>query len=277
MMKEIGEEMHQSTLALAIPDTAGSTILDMCMAPGGFLAKALEKNPEACALGLSLPISDGGHRVLLPNAPNWTLDFLDITMLSADMGVTEIPVEHPDASNMLPQRFDSFQLFDLILCDGQVLRTHIRAAYREMKEARRLLTTQLAIGLEHVKVGGTMIVLLHKVESMNNVSLLYTFSKFSSVKLFKPTKHHAKRSSFYMIATNIQSQHCEAALAVEEWKRQWRIATFGSDSEYEEAFGTACLNVEKVLGEFGGDLVRLGRGVWRTQSNALRKAPFIKK
>jgi 23S rRNA U2552 (ribose-2'-O)-methylase RlmE/FtsJ len=136
------------------------------------------------------------------------------------MCVTDIPVEHPDANNMLPQRFDPCQLFDLILCDGQVLRTHIRAAYREMKEACRLTVTQLAIGLEHVKSGGSMIVLLHKVEAMNTVSLLYTFSRFSSVKLFKPKKHHAKRSSFYMIATNIQSQHCEAVLAVANWKRQ---------------------------------------------------------
>jgi len=56
-----------------------------------------------------------------------------------------------------------------------------------MREARRLAVTQLAIGLEHVKIGGTMVVLLHKVEATDTVSLLYRFSKFSSVKLFKPT------------------------------------------------------------------------------------------
>jgi len=276
MMKEIGEEMHQSTFALAILDTVRPTILDMCMAPGGFLAKMLEKNPGARVLGLSLPVSEGGHKVLLPTAPDVTIEFLDITMLAADMGVTDIPVEHPDASNILPQRFDPCQLFDLIVCDGQVLRKHIRAAYRETREARRLSVTQLAIGLEHIRSGGTMIVLLHKVEAINTVSLLYTFSRFSSVKLFKP-KHHAKRSSFYMIATNIQSQHCEAVLAVEKWKRQWRIATFGTDSEYKEELGTACLNLEKLLEEFGKELIQLGREVWNTQSIALRKASFIRK
>ncbi|OCL14162.1 hypothetical protein AOQ84DRAFT_309391, partial [Glonium stellatum] len=276
MMKEIGEEMHQSTYALAISKTVSPTILDMCMAPGGFLATTLKINPGACALGFSLPISEGGHKVLLPKDPNVTLKFLDITMLAADMGVTDIPAEHPDARNLLPQQFDPSQLFDLVLCDGQVLRTHIRAAYRGMREARRLTVTQLAIGLEHVKIGGTMVVLLHKLEAIDTVSLLYSFNKFSSVKLFKPKKHHAKRSSFYMVATNIQSQHCEAVLAVEGLKRQWKVATFGTDVEYEEELRAACLNAEEVLEEFGIELVRLGREVWEIQANALERAPFIK-
>jgi len=214
--------------------------------------------------------------VLLPRDPNVTLKFLDVTMLAADMGVIDIPAEHPEAKNLLPQQFNPGQLFDLVLCDGQVLRTHVRAAHREMREARRLIVTQLAIGLEHVKVGGTMIVLLHKVEAWDTVSLLYRFNKFSLVKLFKPTRHHAKRSSFYMIATNIQSQHCEAVLAVEGWKREWKVATFGTDEEYKKALRGACLDTE-VLGEFGSELVRLGREVWGIQARALEKAPFIKK
>jgi hypothetical protein len=39
--------MHQSTVALAISESETPTILDMCMATGGFLAKAIEKNPGA--------------------------------------------------------------------------------------------------------------------------------------------------------------------------------------------------------------------------------------
>jgi 23S rRNA U2552 (ribose-2'-O)-methylase RlmE/FtsJ len=278
MMKEIGEEIHQSTHALAIPPNSVSpAILDMCMAPGGFLAIAMEKNPGASALGMSLPASTGGHKMLLQKGRNVKVEYLDITMLAADMGATDIPIEHPDASNMLSRRFNPCELFDIVLCDGQVLRTHDRAAYREKREARRLTITQLAIGLEHVKVGGCMIVLLHKVEAVDTVSLLYTFNKFSSVRLFKPKKHHAKRSSFYMIATNIQSQHGEAVLAVEQWKRQWIVATLGNDSEYEEEFTTACSDMENILNEFGSVLVQLGREIWSTQASALRKASFIRK
>lgn len=153
MMKEIAEEIDKLTGALTISHDFSPTVLDMCMAPGGFLATVLAKNPGAFARGLSLPVSKGGHKVLLPDDLNIEAEFLDITMLAADMGVTDIPVAHPDASNMLPQRFDPFELFDLVLCDGQVLRTHARAAYREPREARRLSVTQLAMGLEHVKSG----------------------------------------------------------------------------------------------------------------------------
>ena len=62
MMKEIGQEMHRSTCALAISNMAPNspTILDMCMAPGGFLATTLNINPGARALGFSLPVSKGG-------------------------------------------------------------------------------------------------------------------------------------------------------------------------------------------------------------------------
>jgi len=279
MMKEIGQEMHRSTGALAISKTAANspTILDICMAPGGFLATTLDLNYGAHALGFSLPVSEGGHKVLLHRDPNVTLKFLDVTMLAADIGVTDFSLEHPEARNMLPQQFDPGQLFDLVLCDGQVLRTHIRVAYRENRQARRLTVTQLAIGLERVKVGGTMVVLLHKFEAADTVSLLYTFNKFASIKLFKPTRHHAKRSSFYMVATNIQSQHCEAVLAVERWKRQWKVATFGTDVEYKEELRVECLHAEEVLEEFGSELVRLGREVWGIQVRALEKAPFIKK
>jgi len=79
-----------------------------------------------------------------------------------------------------------------------------------------------------------------------------------------------------MIATNIQSQKREAVLAVERWKRQWKIATFGTDVEYEEELRAVCLNAEEVLEEFGRELVRLGREVWGIQARALEKAPFIK-
>ena len=52
------------------------------------------------------------------------------------------------------------QTFDLVICDGQVLRTHARAGYKEAREARKLIVTQLALGSEHVRQGETMVVLL---------------------------------------------------------------------------------------------------------------------
>ena len=278
-MKEIGQEMRQSTNSFSVLESAmGSpTALDLCMAPGGFLQTALSLNPGARAVAFSLPETDGGHRVLLPNSSRVDLKFLDVTMLASDMGITEIPEEHPASHNMLPQQLDTIDLFDLIICDGQVLRTHVQAQYLGNRQVGRLLASQLAIGLRHVKIGGTIITLLHKVEAPDTASLLQNFSRFASVTLFKPRKHHSKRSSFYMIATDVQNDHPEAILAMTKWKTQWKIATFGTDEEYDKEFRIEDSDVDRLIEEFGEQLVDLGREVWATQARGLEKAPFIKK
>ncbi|KAI9934848.1 hypothetical protein MW887_000468 [Aspergillus wentii] len=274
MMKNIGQEMQKCTKALRINHTYQPRILDLCFAPGGFLATALRLNPSASAMGFSLPPSQGGHRDLLPSHPNIQLKFLDVTMLAEDMGATEIPAGHPDAERFLPRQFADEQTFDLIFCDGQVLRTHERAAYRERREAARLSISQLALGLEHIYPGGTMVVLLHKVEAWDTVKLLYQFSQFSSVRLFKPRKSHSKRSSFYMIARNIQREQPEAIRAIAQWKRLWKAATFGTDQMYLEALNEDGLDPATLLEEFGPRLVKLGRKVWEIQATALEGAPF---
>lgn len=278
MMKTIAYDMHRVTGVFHIknPYRDGYSILDMCMAPGGFLAIALSCNPEAQALAFSLPRIDGGHRVLLPKRPSVTLKFLDVTMLAEDMGLSCIPNEHPDAGNFLPSQFDPRQSFDIIICDGQVLRNHGRADYRERTEASRLCLTQLTIALSHLTPGGTMIVLLHKVEALATVQLLHTFDKFASIQLFKHTRFHAKRSSFYMLATNIRADSEDAKTAIERWKFQWKIATFGTDKDYCGASQLDMSDVEVILKEFGPRLISLGRRIWEIQANALEKAPFIR-
>ena len=246
------------------------------MAPGGFLDVAIKFNPDSSALAFSLPPSSGGHEVLLPTNANVSVNFLDITMLAAEMGVTDIPVDHPDVENFLPPTFAPDDSFDLILCDGQVLRTHSRAPYREAREARRLAASQLVLGLERVRPGGTLIILLHRAELWSSVSLLHNFSKFSSLMLFKPTAGHAKRSSFYMVATKIDPQHPEAVLAIEKWKKIWTTATFGTQENYERVLMEGDETVEEVLEEFGSELIRLGKKIWHIQAKALADAPFIR-
>ncbi len=137
-------------------------------------------------------------------------------MLAADMGVISIPKEHPDCENFLPRALQLGETYDLVICDGQVLRTHARAKYREADEATRLAVTQLALGLENLTPGGTMVVLLHKVEPWNTIRLLSKFKQCASVNLFKPTRAHAKRSSFYMVATQVESRCPQAVEAIAE-------------------------------------------------------------
>lgn len=125
-----------------------------------------------------------------------------------------------------------------------------------------------------------MVVLLHRVEAPETVQLLYAFDQFAAVRLFKPAVYHAKRSSFYMVARDVRSQSHEARIAIERWKRVWRLATFETemgDEDYFEAVNEGCPSVEEILERFGPKLVRLGRNVWHIQANALAKAPWMKK
>lgn len=122
-----------------------------------------------------------------------------------------------------------------------------------------------------------MVMLLHKIEAWHNVELLYLFSQFSSVQVFKPEKKHAIRSSFYLVAKNVQPKAVAARSAVEMWKQDWWQATFGGQN------GTGAMKeaadecyVEAVLEEFCRVLMELGRPVWQIQANALSRKDFAK-
>ncbi|KAL4821881.1 hypothetical protein BDW67DRAFT_171903 [Aspergillus spinulosporus] len=271
MMQEIATDMNRLTGVFGIkPLTSdeGSrpAILDLCMAPGGFLATALKINPAAQALAFTLPESEGGHKVALElrKYPSVTPHFLDITMLATDMGIpaAEFPPSHPDFASFFPAHFDAEQRFDLALCDGQVLRTQARAAYREKREATRLTLTQLILSLERLKPGGTMIMLLHKIEAPNTVQLLYEFEKFSTVRVYKHAHYHAKRSSFYMLASDIKTDSKKAREVIERWKRVWRAATLdvdGDDEMFRQVLEEGAPRVEDILEGFSERLVSLGR------------------
>lgn len=119
-----------------------------------------------------------------------------------------------------------------------------------------------------------MVILLHKVEAWDTVTILNRFNKFSNIKLYKPKPGHETRSSFYLIATNIQTQHPEALAAIEQWKAIWRVLTFEPEECHARVIREGEFSPEQLLDEFGSDLVELGRCVWKVQAEALAKAPF---
>ncbi|OHF02958.1 hypothetical protein CORC01_01716 [Colletotrichum orchidophilum] len=277
MMKRIGKEMQRDTGALRVktPRWGKTQILDMGMAPGGFLATAMHLNPGAHAMGFSLPDSDGGHKVMIPDNLDIDRRDVDVTMLAADMGVQDIPADHPDFDKFLDCQFTPGQQFDLVICGGTKVNKQERAPYRMKSESHRVTTSQLALGLERLNPGGTMVVLFHKVEAWGTVRELYSFSQFSKIRIFKPTTGHNKRSSFYMVATRVQSQSPLATQALLRWKGIWKAATFGSEKEFHEALHKNAPDTEEVLEKFGDQLVRMGRKGWEIQAQALEKASFI--
>ncbi|OHF04538.1 hypothetical protein CORC01_00009 [Colletotrichum orchidophilum] len=188
MIQKMGKELHAATSAFQATDlgTQKPRIFDMCAAPGGFLATALEMCPEARAMAFTFPIAAGGHRGLLGRDIRVKFKFLDITMLAEDMDTSVIGVDHEQHGEFLPRKIPYCHLFHLILCDGQVLRTQSRPEYRKPREAHRLVSTQLALGLEHAEPGGTMIILLHKLEQWDTPMLLFTFDKFHTIASFEP-------------------------------------------------------------------------------------------
>jgi len=276
MMQRMAGEMNSATKALV--DFGGQEgawkFLDLCMAPGGFSQFLLHLHPTGKVCGISLPFSNGGHQMLLNlKDPRVTVEFLDITMLSSEMfspeaGITTIPPEHPDAGDFLDSRPYHSEVFDLVMCDGQVLRTHERLEYREAVEHIRLLMSQLIIGLDRIKPGGSMIVLLHKVDHWDSLTLIETFNEFSRVQLFKPEKCHAIRSSFYMIAKDVQPQSPHAVSAIASWKKSWMSATF--EACQQEPPTTE--DITAVLSRFGKHYLQLGTPIWAVQKDALARS-----
>lgn len=228
-MRQIGHEMDEATgvISRLNGEEGHPTVLDLCMAPGGFSATVQKRCPTAEIRGVSLPISQGGHRLLLNLSDSrLKVQFTDITMHPLSMGINDIPPTHPDAENFSNSRLFPSEVFDLIICDGQVLRNHSRQSYREQVEASRLTLSQLVLALQRIKSGGTLIILLHKLDTWDSLELLYTFSKFSQIQLFKPRKKHAIRSSFYLVAKGIDPHAPYALHAIRVWQGSWSSATF---------------------------------------------------
>jgi hypothetical protein len=154
------------------------------------------------------------------------------------------------------------QRFDLVICDGQVLRTHKRPEYLERTEANRLTSSQLILALQRIRHGGTLIILLHKIESLDTMELLYLFSQFSDIEVFKPLRKHAIRSTFYLIAKNVQPSAEAGRVAVIAWKKAWWNATFGG----EQGVGARRLEIDDnyaqgFIDSFGDRFTTLARPV----------------
>ncbi|RKK95395.1 hypothetical protein BFJ71_g8418 [Fusarium oxysporum] len=279
MMKTIAKDLDKATSALNLSRVEQPALLDMCVAPGGFVDVALTKTPGSHIRAMSLPVEQGGHDVKMLDA-QVNVEFRDITTLAVDMGVTkdDVPLNFPGPYDFLFEKvLGDNEKFDLVFCDGHVLRTHPRAEWREPREATRLTLTQTALGLEHLNNCGTMVILMHKLDSWRSFDLIHQFSKMATVKLYKHYRHHKIRSSFYLVAKNIQVDSAFAKEMVAMWKQRYKIATFGNDEEYAEMHRVTRETALVELEKFGEKYVAMGKKIWKTQADGLENAPFFKK
>ena len=110
------------------------------MAPSGYTWSLPQVNPDARIICITLLPEMGGHPMRLPYGnedPRVQVVFMGITMMASEFGtpVPEIASRHPEAANFITPTPYQDADFDIVLCDGQVLRTHRRAEYRQDREA----------------------------------------------------------------------------------------------------------------------------------------------
>ena len=204
----------------------------------------------------------------------------DITMFAAEFGVTEIPQLD---TTMFSFERPFLKPFDLIFCDGHVARTQEMVSHSRATDASRLTCSQLIIAMNRIKSGGTIIVLLHRADHYDNVKLIRLFDKISRLQLFKPVKGHGKKSSFYLVAKDMQPGRKVAQAAVSTWKQIWKDATFpstaaptgdgnGAQDEAEVLLKQAEREKDsrELIESFGKRLIQLAEPLWETQRNALQ-------
>ncbi|KAJ5166019.1 hypothetical protein N7492_006315 [Penicillium capsulatum] len=264
MMIKVGMALQATARIVPPPSkTIHLKVLDICMAPGGYAATVSKVNPT-----LMFTASLGGHPIALPN---WKIDrcvdvrFQDITMLVAELGFPDLASQNHDKTcEFSNERPFNTQAVDLVFCDGKVLDSHTRTS-ESTNEAARLSAAQIVLTLQRIKYGATLVMLLHQAYGPASVRLLEAFDQFSTISLVKHQVCHIKRTSFYLIAKNIDPAHARARTLVNELRHSWRLHTalaFGVEIPGEKL-------EDGPRGSFGEKLIQLAEPVWRLQTQAM--------
>ncbi|KAE8142307.1 hypothetical protein BDV38DRAFT_236313 [Aspergillus pseudotamarii] len=205
--------------------------------------------------------------------------YADITMFAQEMtpGAT-ICAEHPDLTKFESTRPFLEEKYDVVFCGGAVSKTHPREGYRDECEASRLTSSELVFALNRLKSGGSLVLLLHRVESWDTVCLLHAFDQFSDIQLFKHQTYHALKSSFYLVAKNIDLEHNTAKLSLRYWKDLWKYLTFKNFENVVPLSSSLYEPKSEIIGqlrdEFGSRFIELAQTIWMVQTQALRNADF---
>ncbi|KAI9718350.1 MAG: hypothetical protein M1812_004071 [Candelaria pacifica] len=252
-----------------VPITRASStlhVLDFCMAPGGFAACIMDLYPEAEIDAITLLQADGGRKVIT-KCNEIILVEADITAYAADCCIDDCWKDSHLAKSFTSETLEHTQRYGLVICDGKTERKHLNS-FGKVKELElvRLKAAQLILGLERVRPGGTLYILQHNIQSGHTIKLLWHFSHFSDVSIFKPTEWLTSSSFFYLIAKNVQTGSLALKMAIREFKQAWTEATLESKvTEVTEE------EVQGLLTSFGAKLIDFGYQIWPIQEKGLRK------
>ncbi len=164
--------------------------------------------------------------------------------------------------------------FDLVVMDAHHLRNQAPMA------AHKVYISQLIIGLKAVKIGGSIVLKLHHLESEYSARLLYLLDKVSwETRTFKPMTMHRERGSFYVIARGVgldgrgrPSFEWQTLLqhAVESFRAVWvNLGEEGSERSVVVEDLNFIITVDDLVREYTYRLGCLGRKVWEIQTRAL--------
>ncbi|KAJ7073993.1 hypothetical protein C8F01DRAFT_1010181 [Mycena amicta] len=267
-MKNVFKEIDIQTAC--IPRKGPLRFLDIGCCPGGFTSYILSKNLSAQGHGISSEIENGGHRFLLEDRhrSRFKISYADLSYYR----LGPLPASVVSASKLKPATalpFDTSRAFDVILLDGHPLRS--------AGDPDLLLVSQLIMGLQYVKPGGTLLIRLADPEQAATAKLLFMLDGLSTrLETFKPRFMNATRSTFYVIAKGVGEgvgAACQPIL-VEKLKELWVDLTIGGVHGAGQALGEEDLDFVVTTKELQQPthlerIMKLSKRVWEVQARAL--------
>ncbi|KAK0435369.1 hypothetical protein EV421DRAFT_1235400 [Armillaria borealis] len=262
-MRRIMEEMDRFCSVCDVDDR-DFRFLDLGCCPGGFSSCVLDKNPRATGFGISLSPQEGGHSFLMDeNLLNrYSIMFANMARFelgpNSDLDSLPIPAES----------------FDLVIMDAHHLRNQPHMA------AHKVYTSQLILGLKAVKIGGSIVLRLHRLESDYSACLIYLLDKVScEIRTFKPMTMHKDRGSFYVIARGVGldnyrrlsfERQTRLLHAMDPFRALWaNLGEEGSERRLVAEDLNFIISVDDLVKEYTYRLGRLGRKIWEIQARTL--------
>lgn len=249
--------------------------------PGGFSAHILQKDSTASGVGISLPTKQGGYELALKGPLKTRFRFHEVDITHFKLGGGEIEYQSNDVSLVnqfvdLPGDVLADKRFDLVILGATVLYT---TTSDNRCDIDRLLISQLIIGLQFVRSGGTLMVLLTHLERIMTAKVLYMLETISTqLSTWKPRRMHSKKPTFYAVAKGVgrgrpQTESLDEMLG--QLKKLWyRLTLFGrrnlSLSDLDFVISTE--DIRQGKNGFLDRLVTQGKQVWEVELRGLRDA-----